>query len=105
MEDIRQIVIDIVQTIKIIVETIVSDKIQNFNLKSSIDRLRRHKKKTRDNFTNLANEIADSNNNQLKYIQADVSNILEQYKIGLDRIVNDLLEYGNIINQIIQIII
>lgn len=76
------------------VETIVSDKIQNFNLKSSIDRLRRHKKKTRDNFTNLANEIADSNNNQLKYIQADVSNILEQYKIGLDRIVNDLLEYG-----------
>lgn len=76
------------------VETIVSDKIQNFNLKSSIDRLRRHKKKTRDNFTNLANEIADSNNNHLKYIQADVSNILEQYKIGLDRIVNDLLEYG-----------
>ena len=76
------------------VETIVCDKIQNFNLKSSIDRLRRHKKKTRDNFTNLANEIADSNNNQLKYIQADVSNILEQYKIGLDRIVNDLLEYG-----------
>ena len=76
------------------VETIVSDKIQNFDLKSSIDRLRRHKKKTRDNFTNLANEIADSNNNQLKYIQADVSNILEQYKIGLDRIVNDLLEYG-----------
>lgn len=75
-------------------ETIVSDKIQNFDLKSSIDRLRRHKKKTRDNFTNLANEIADSNNNQLKYIQADVSNILEQYKIGLDRIVNDLLEYG-----------
>ena len=75
-------------------ETIVSDKIQNFDLKSSIDRLRRHKKKTRDNFTNLANEIADFNNNQLKYIQADVSNILEQYKIGLDRIVNDLLEYG-----------
>jgi hypothetical protein len=75
-------------------QTIVSDKIKNFDLNSSINRLRRHKKKTRDAFTNLANEIAESNNIQLIYIQEDVLNILEQYKKSLDKIVKELNEIG-----------
>ena len=74
------------------IQFIVNDKIHNFDLNSSIKRLRSHKKKTRDAFTNLANEIAVSNNNQLKYIQADVSKLLDQYNIGLDKIVNELLK-------------
>ena len=75
-------------------QTIVSDKIKNFDLNSSINRLRRHKKKTRDAFTNLANEIAESNNVQLIYIQEDVLKILEQYKKSLDKIVKELNEIG-----------
>ena len=75
-------------------QTIVIDKIKNFDLNSSINRLRRHKKKTRDAFTNLANEIAESNNIQLIYIQEDVLNILEQYKKSLDKIVKELNEIG-----------
>ncbi len=76
------------------IQFIINDKIHNFDLNSSINRLRSHKKKTRDAFTNLANEIAESNNNQLKFIQDDVSKLLEQYNIGLDKIVKELLEYA-----------
>ena len=74
------------------VQLAAENKIHKFDLNSSIIRLRKHKKKTRDQFTNLANEIAESNNKQLKYIQNDISNILEKYKKELDRIVKELLD-------------
>lgn len=78
------------------VQSIINDKIkiQYYNLDSSISRLRSHKKKTRNDFTFLSNEIAQSNNNQLKYIQDEISNVLEQYKIRLVKIVNELLEFA-----------
>ena len=90
----RKYYLDKIDNLSDNIQTIANDKIKNFDLNSSINRLRRHKKMTRDNFTDLANEISESNNEQLKYIQIDISNILEQYKIELDRIVNELLEYG-----------
>ena len=77
-------------------ESIVNENIQNQydELNSSISRLRKNKNATRNDFTRIANEIAESNNKQLNFIKKYILNYLEKYKIKLEKIVKELLEFA-----------
>ena len=74
----------------------VNDNIQSqyYNLDSSIKRLRKHKGMTRNDFTKIANEIAQSNNMLLKGIEKIISNIFEKYKKDILKIEKELHEIG-----------
>ena len=60
-------------------------------MNSSISKLRKNKNLTRNDFSKLANKLTKDNANELKNIQNNVSNILEKYKIDLNRIIREII--------------
>ena len=67
-----------------------NNEIENFDLNSSISKLRKNKNLKRKDFSNLANGVTKDNANELKNIQNNVSNILKKYKNDLNRIIKEI---------------
>ena len=68
-----------------------NNEIENFDLNSSISKLRKNKNLTRNDFSKLANGLTKDNTNKLKNIQNNVSNILKKYKNDLNRIIREII--------------